>query len=172
MNASLSRWINPLKNRIMLMIGRCVLTAVDDSTGYQVAQILAGDGEVLGKLLRLQNFGFTSYPKPGAAGVVAFVGGNRGNGLVLAMDDARYREKLQEGEAAVYNAFGAKVVLKVDGSIVATPAPGKPFKVSGNFEASGTIHSDIDVTAGITNTSLKTHVHPDPVSGFTGAPTP
>jgi phage gp45-like len=172
MNADLLRWITPLKNRVMLMLARFVLTGLDDSTDYQVAQIRTGDKEVLGGLLRLQNFGFTSRPKPGGAGIAGFIGGNRDHGVVLVLDDGRYRVRLQEGEAAVYNAFGAKVVLKADGSIEATPAAGQPFKVNGPIQASGIIHSDIDVTASITNTSLKTHVHPDPLSGFTGAPTP
>lgn len=174
MNASMLRWIAPLKNRVMLMIGRCVLTSLDDSTGYQVAQISVGKEEIVGRNIHLQNFGFTSRPQPGAAGFVAFVGGNRGNGIVLALDDARYRIKVEEGEAALYNAFGAKVVLKLDGSIEVTPKIGQPFKVNGPIQATGVIHSDIDVTASVTNTSLKTHVHasPGPVPGPTGVATP
>lgn len=155
----LNRWANPIKTRVMLMIGRCVLTALDDSTGYQVAQVRTGENEIASGLIRIQNFGFTSRPKSGAAGIAAFVGGNRDHGILLAVDDARYRPKVSEGEAAVYSAFGAKIVLKTDGSIEATPATGQSFKVVGPITASGIIHSDLDITAGVTNTSLKTHVH-------------
>jgi phage baseplate assembly protein V len=169
----LNRWANPIKTRVMLMIGRCVLTALDDSTGYQVAQVRAGENEIASGLIRIQNFGFTSRPKPGAAGIAAFIGGNRDHGVLLAVDDARYRVKVAEGEAAVYSAFGAKIVLKADGSIEATPASGQSFKVVGPITASGVIHSDLDITAGALNTSLVLHTHAGgTISGSTGVPNP
>ncbi|WP_431477838.1 phage baseplate assembly protein domain-containing protein [Massilia eburnea] len=59
-----------------------------------------------------RNTGFTSVPKPGAEGVVVFVGGNRDHGLVIAVEDRRFRLKgLASGEVAIYDDQGQKVHL-------------------------------------------------------------
>lgn len=93
----------PLRRRVRLMVSRAVLTAVNDAGGIQGVQVKLLEGEVRDGVERFQNYGFTGSPLPGAEGVMVCVGGDRDHGIVIAMDDRRYRIKgLQPGEVAVY----------------------------------------------------------------------
>jgi len=163
---------NPILNRLANLISRVVLSRVDDSKKMQAVQLTALDGETRENVERVQNYGFTSVPLAGAEGVAVFVGGYRDHGLVVAMDDRRYRPTgLQAGEVALYSSGGTKVLLKANGDVEITPASGS-VKVIGDVLA-GTI-------------SLKNHTHPHgglatnatvglagpaTITGSTGAPT-
>lgn len=93
----------PLRRRVRLMVSRAVLAAVNDAGGIQVVQVKLLEGEVRDGVERMQNYGVSSVPLPGAEGVMVCVGGDRDHGIVIAMDDRRYRIKgLQAGEVAVY----------------------------------------------------------------------
>lgn len=110
--------IRALQNRIMMLIGRCVLEAVNDGGGIQTikASLLAGENR--DGMEHFQNYGFTSVPFAGAEGVVVFPGGNREHGLVIAIDDRRFRLKgLKNGEVAMYTDQGDKIHIKRGGSI-------------------------------------------------------
>lgn len=95
--------VGPLRRRVRLMISRAVLAAVNDAGGIQLVQVKLLDGEVRDGVERLQNYGFTSVPKAGAEGLMACVSGDRDHGIIVSMDDRRYRPKsLQPGECAMY----------------------------------------------------------------------
>ncbi|OHD24777.1 MAG: hypothetical protein A2Y38_07775 [Spirochaetes bacterium GWB1_59_5] len=105
----------PLARRVRLMVGRAVLTLVDDSLKLQGLQVRLLDGELRSDVERMQEYGFTSHPHPGAEAAVVFVGGSRDHGLVIAVDDRRYRLKaLAAGEVAFYDDQGQAVHLKRD----------------------------------------------------------
>lgn len=109
----LERWITPLKRRVMLMIGKAVLTVIKDSTDLQTVQINLGNDEIIDDVECMQNFGFTSNPEAGAQAIVLFVGGNRDHPVVITADDARYRPKnLDSGDSAMYNSTGTKITLE------------------------------------------------------------
>ena len=113
--------IAPLKRRVLLMVGRAVLTAVKDSTKTQGLQIKLFDGEVRDDVERFQNYGLTSVPEEGAEALVLFLGGNRDHGVVVAVEDRRYRPKgLKPGEVCVYHKNGDKILLKDGNEIEAT----------------------------------------------------
>ena len=102
----------PLARRVHLMVARGVLALVNDVTKMQDVQVKLLSGETR-DMERFQNYGFTSQPHPGAEVAAVFVGGNRDHGLVLAIDDRRYRHKdLLTGEVAIYTAEGDSVVMK------------------------------------------------------------
>lgn len=125
--------IAQLKNIIMLLVGRCVVAAVGDTTKMQTMQITLSADEDR-EVERFQNYGFTSVPKTGAEGLALAVGGDRGHTVVIAVDDRRYRLKaLSSGEVAVYNNTGSSVVLKADGSIEILPA------LTGKLRLGGTL---------------------------------
>lgn len=114
----LRKLIAPLHRRIMLSIARGVVKVVDDSKGLQKVQITLLADEVADKLERVQQYGFTSKPKAGAEAVALFLGGNRDHGVVIAVDDRRYRLKgLADGEVALYTDTDSKIVLKNGGKI-------------------------------------------------------
>ena len=107
-----------LRNRVMLMLGRAVLSAISDGGGVQVVQATLLEDEIRGDLERFQEYGFTSVPLPGAEALVAFIGGNRDHGVVVAVEDRRYRMcGLKGGEVAIYTDEGDFAHFKRDNNI-------------------------------------------------------
>jgi phage baseplate assembly protein V len=128
MNLSdLGRFLNPLKARVANMVARGVLARADDSTTLQTSQLTLQEGEVRDGLERFQNYGFTSFPRAapadgrGAEAAVIFVGGRRDHGLVIAIDDRRFRLKnLEEGEVALYSDEGDSIIFRRGNKLVVT----------------------------------------------------
>lgn len=105
--------IDPLRVRIMTAISRAVLESIDDTQGIQLVKVSLMAGEVRDNIERMQNYGFTSFPKSGAECACLFVGGNREHGLVVSIDDRRFRLKsLAEGEVALYTDEGDRIHFK------------------------------------------------------------
>lgn len=103
--------LRDLGNRVMMMFARGVLRAVSDSGGRQQLQVELLKDELRDGLERMQNYGMTSHPLGGDV-AVAFLGGNREKGIVLVVDDRRYRlTTLKPGEVALYDDLGNKVEL-------------------------------------------------------------
>ena len=100
----------PLRRRVLLTIGRAVVTLIDDRERRQILQLHALRGEILDRVERFQDYGITSVPLPpddaGAAeAVLLAVGGNRQHPLALAVADRRYRPAgLAPGEVCLYTA--------------------------------------------------------------------
>lgn len=118
MIAQLSKLLEPLKRKLSLIVGRGVIQLTTDETANQRAQASLLAGEVRDGLERFQEYGFTSRPLPGAEAVVLFPGGNREFGLIVAVEDRRYRLKsLAEGEVCLYTDEGDKIHLKRGGLI-------------------------------------------------------
>jgi len=119
MEAAFARMLSPLARRMRLMVSRAVLKVVDDSLKLQGLQVqLLGD-ELRDVVERFQNYGLTSHPLPGAEGVYLSVGGARDHGVVICVDDRRYRLRgLEEGEVAIYDDLGQKVHLTRAGMVV------------------------------------------------------
>ena len=190
MMATFNKLIDPLRRRVRLMIGRAVLAAADDSKGIQLVQVKLLDGEVGDGVERMQNYGYTSVPKVGAEGVMVCVSGDRTHGIVVVMDDRRYRLKnLQPGEVALYTDEGDTIVMKrgrkievTAGAEVTVTAP--VVKVEASTKVTLTtplveMTQDLSVggsitAAGVTadGISLTTHAHGGvtPGGGNTGGP--
>jgi phage baseplate assembly protein V len=129
---AINKMIAPLRLRVANMVARAVVQLVDDSVKVQLLQLGVLSEETREGVERVQNYGFTSVPLPGAEAVVVFVGGQRDHGLAVAVDDRRYRLKsLQAGEVAMYHKDGARVVLKADGSIEITAKSGSNVVLNG-----------------------------------------
>lgn len=115
------RGLARVANRMRMLIARAVVRLVNDAGGIQVLQVSALKGETRAQLERFQEYGFTSHPLPGAEAVVLFPGGDRAHGLVLAVDDRRYRLRaLAPGEVALYTDEGDTIVFKRDRKIEIT----------------------------------------------------
>ena len=127
--SQLNRWIAPLKKRVSVMVSKALVSAVTDTGGLQLVQISVLKDELEDNVERLQNYGFTSSPKTGSEAIVLFIGGNTDHGVVIAVDDSRYRLKLQDGEVAVYDHNGSSIVMKSSGDVEVTSVG--TFKVNG-----------------------------------------
>ncbi len=107
------RAISDVRRRVMMALARGVVQTVQDGPKMQTLQASFLADEIRSGMEHPQNYGFTSNPHPGAECVAAFLGGNRDHGVVLVVDDRRYRLKaLAPGEVAIYTDEGDKIVLK------------------------------------------------------------
>ncbi|MEW5942530.1 MAG: phage baseplate assembly protein V [Pseudomonadota bacterium] len=103
MSREIAKMLAPLSRRLRLMASRAVLSLISDATGMQIVQVKLLNGEVRDGIERVQNYGFTSVPLPGAEAIFLSLGGDRDHGIVITADDRRYRVKgLQGGEVAIY----------------------------------------------------------------------
>lgn len=111
--SDLLKFIDPIRKRIMNMFSRGVVLEINDSAGIQRVKASLYADEIQSKLERIQNYGFTSNPQKGSEAIVLFHSGNRDHGVVLAIDDRRFRVKnLQEGEVAFYSDEGDTIIFK------------------------------------------------------------
>ncbi|RJX18969.1 MAG: phage baseplate assembly protein V [Desulforudis sp.] len=122
------RLTQTIKNKIFLMVGRAILAAVNNTDSTQMVQLELLDGEVVTDIERMQEYGFETFPEPGAEAVPLFVNGNRDQGVVLVIHDRRYRPTtLKEGEVMIYTKWkdigaghdvqlleGRKIVINAD----------------------------------------------------------
>ena len=172
--------IRDLSNRVMMMFARGVVRRVTDTNGRQQLQVELLKDELRDDIEHMQNYGFTSHAKGGDV-AVAFIGGNREQGIVLAVDDRRYRLVLQAGEVAMYDDLGNKVELLRDmvkvTAVQHTEVQAPTIKMIGEIEMVGNvkIQGNIDSTGTVTNNGKNigsTHQHGGVLSGpaNTGAP--
>lgn len=99
--------LKQLYRRVLLMINRAVVKRVRDNQGFQRMQLSLMADEIAENYERFQNYGFTTVPPIGSEAVVACVGGSRNHGLVIAVDNRKFRLKnLQSGEIALYTDEG------------------------------------------------------------------
>src|SRR6185369_12000596 len=95
--------LRDLVRRTRMMVARTVLAGINDRPGIQAVQIRLLAGEAKSNVPHMQSYGFTSVPHAGAEGVALFISGDRGHGVVVCVDDRRYRiTDLQPGEVAIY----------------------------------------------------------------------
>lgn len=103
------------------LLARGVVESVDDSPMMRTVQAEFLPGDVREGLEHFEPYGFTSRVKKGAEAIGAFFNGDRSHGVVLVTADRRFRLHVEEGEVAVFDDQGQKVVLARDGIVVETP---------------------------------------------------
>lgn len=115
----LNRYLGPAMARVKGMVSRCVIKNVNDGAKVQTMDIGLLAGELRNGVERYQEYGFTSVPLPGMEAFVCFVGGERGNPVIVATGDRQFRIKsLESGEVCIYTDEGDKITLKRDHNIV------------------------------------------------------
>ena len=133
-----SRLIGKIKSKLMLMVGRSVLAAVDNSEQTQKVQVVAMYDETITGIERFQEYGFETRPAKDAEVLVVFINGNRDQGIAACVHDRRHRpQDLAEGDVAVYTsedggAGAHRIHLKKSGKetdIIADKITGKATEV-------------------------------------------
>lgn len=110
-----------MRRRFQMMVGRGVISSVDDGKLAQALQVELLADEAHDGVERFQDYGFTSVPYAGAEAVMVSVGGLRSHGIVVAIEDRRYRlTGLPAGEVALYDDQGQVVHLTRDGILIET----------------------------------------------------
>lgn len=95
------------------MLARAVVKLIGDSGGRQTAQLEVTKGELIDDVPRIQQYGLTGNPpSAGTDAIVIFLGGDREQGMIIAMENQAYRiAGLQTGEVALYDDLGNVVKL-------------------------------------------------------------
>lgn len=110
---SVKHIVAPLARRVALMVSRCSLNLINDTTPTQTAQAEFYDEEVHDDAEIWQHFGFSSHPPKGTEGVALFLGGERQSPLIVATENKDKRPlNLAEGETCVYSSCGDSFALK------------------------------------------------------------
>lgn len=177
-----ARMLRPLSRRIRLMVGRAVITALDDSGGMQVAQVRLLSGEVRDGVEILMQYGHSSLAPGKPEGVYFALGGDRDHGMLINVGTRSVRFKgLRPGESVLHDDQGQKVHLTREGIVIETPLPitlRTPQKVRVEaplLECTGEIKDRCD-TDGRTLESMRTaydgHTHREnDAGGETNTPT-
>lgn len=122
-------------------LGFCKNVMTNSSTPVQTLQVEVTNGELKDGAEHYEPFGFTSNPPAGSDGLIAFIGGDRSNAVVICMTGRGSRVTgLAEGDVAIYSQGGAVIKL-----------------VGGNIEIKGDVTVDGDVIAN--GISLTNHKH-------------
>lgn len=101
-----SRAVAPLKRKVLLMVGRAIITAVDDSKNIQELQISILADEVQEGVQHFQNYGFRSNPPKQTEAILLSIGGNRDNPVIIASENRNAKSvlpDLAEGESVWYH---------------------------------------------------------------------
>lgn len=110
---AIKKVVDPVKRTIISAIARAVIRSIDDSQKMQSAKVGILANVTKDNLEHFQSYGFTSVPLKGAEGVAVFPQGNQDHGILVCVDDRRYRMKgLSDGEVAVYTDEGDYVHFK------------------------------------------------------------
>jgi len=89
------------------LIGRALMRTINDATTRQTTQVEVTEGELIDDVERMQNYGMTSVPPAGSDATLLFLGGDRAQGIVIAMENQTLRIKdLLNGEVAIYDDKG------------------------------------------------------------------
>lgn len=116
---SLGRYLSPIKRSIFLLIGRALLTAINNSETYMKIQVESLKDEPITDMERPQNYGFESYPIVGnCEAFCVFINGNRDQGLALVVSDKNRPKDLNPGDVCLWNVKGDRFILdNTDGLI-------------------------------------------------------
>lgn len=120
--------------RLQLLVAQGVATLVGD----RVVQAIALDEEVV-KAQRVEPYGLSYMPKPGAQVYMLFPSGDRAQGLALIVGDRRYQVALESGEVALHDDDGNMVKLGRGGVIT--------IKASGSVDIQSPVlrHNGVNV---------------------------
>lgn len=102
----------------MSTIERGTITASKNNDQLRELQVQLQDNYVQDELEHLEPYGFSSEPHcdKQTDAMIAFLGNQRGHGIVLSITDRRYRiTQMKTGEVCIYDDKKRHVYLKQDG---------------------------------------------------------
>ncbi|WP_275346926.1 phage baseplate assembly protein domain-containing protein [Xenorhabdus bovienii] len=133
--------VKNLYRRAMMMLGLGRVTTCNDKGAIQQVQYQTVM-EVRDKTNRMAEFGFSSGLPAGADVILAFLGGDRSNAIVIGSNHQQYRHRaLNPGEVVVYNQWGLHILLTESG--ITVEAQGQPVTV--NNASTATINASTKV---------------------------
>jgi phage baseplate assembly protein V len=82
-------YLDRTARRVMSALAQGLVKVVNDSAGIQLMQVKFNPLQTIDNLPRCAEYGFTSNPPEDSDAVVAFAGGDRSNGVVIATGNAK-----------------------------------------------------------------------------------
>ncbi|MDR6102801.1 phage baseplate assembly protein V [Agrobacterium larrymoorei] len=115
------------------LVRRVAIKNIRDDGETQTASIEVADGIWRDNVEVAQQYGITSSaPEDGGLAIAIAVGGDEGDMIILPIGNPSSRlSGLEAGDAALYNKFGDRVVVRVGGGIEVTAAASITLKVGG-----------------------------------------
>jgi len=107
--------MNPIFRRLQLLFAHGKAALV----GHQKIQARVLEGEVLPNIDRIEPYGFSYRPKPGAQAYLLFPAGDRSYGVAIVIGDKQYNMQLEECEVALHDDEGNYVHIKRGGIVEA-----------------------------------------------------
>ena len=163
----MSRLLDRLQTKVSMIVGRGVISVINNTEKTQKFQVMFLANEIIDDIERFAEYGVKSFPKKGAQVAAVFKGGNRSNGLVIAVHDRRYEPT---------DGLEGEVIIYTDEDAVAQDAR-IHFKRGKIMELLGTLLSlGIAATAQFLVNQLfitsvyNSHKHPESGGGTTGVP--
>ncbi|WP_446469403.1 phage baseplate assembly protein domain-containing protein [Xenorhabdus stockiae] len=133
--------VKNLYRRAMMMLGLGRVTTCNDKGVIQQIQYQT-EMEVRDNTHRIAEFGFSSGLPANTDVVLAFLGGDRSNAVVIGSNHQQYRHQgLNPGEVVVYNQWGLHILLTESG--ITVEAKGQPVTV--NNAAKVTVNASTEV---------------------------
>lgn len=152
---AIRKTVEPLRRRIHLAIARAAVKGVSDEGARQRMQLSILRGETREGVERVQQYGMTSHPLPGAQAVIVCVGGNRDHPLVVCADDPRHRKTaLAQGEVCLYTDEGDFIhlrrgrVVEISTQTLIVKASQKVRFETPLFETTGSVAGTGNITSG------------------------
>lgn len=100
-------------SRILNMLAKALPRRISDSGKRQTMQVEVTKGELIDDVERMQQYGLSSNPPlAGTDCLVAFLGGNREQGVIIVAENRQFRlAGLESGEVALFDDLGNVVKL-------------------------------------------------------------
>ncbi|MEX3691890.1 phage baseplate assembly protein V [Paraburkholderia sp. BR14263] len=131
----------------MLVIGRGRVSTASDSGPVQLVQVQVNDLETIDNVRRLAEFGFTSMLPDGTDVVMAFIGGDRSNGVIVGSNHQQSRPTgLKAGESMLFSLDGKRVYMTASGGIE-IDAKGQPVVINNASDVTWTCTGKFKVIA-------------------------
>lgn len=113
----IQRILQPIKNKIFLMIGRAILSAIDSSGQTNLIQVKGLNSEVITDMEYPTPYGFEAKPTQGQV-VFVNVNGNRDQSIALIIHDRENKPTdLEDDETQLYSKFNNYVKCNKDAEV-------------------------------------------------------
>lgn len=117
MSSYIESTIQSIRNKIFTLIGRAILTAIDNSTKTATIQVTGLKGETITGIEYFSPYGFEGMPTEGQA-VIVFINGNRDQGIALNLHNRDERPTdLDDDEVEMWSKFDNYVKCNKNGEI-------------------------------------------------------
>lgn len=146
MSRAIAKILAPMQRRIRLVVSRAIVKLIDPDKKWQELQVVALKDEVLDGIEHVETYGLTSHPHKEAEAILLSQGGRRSNTIAIMVGDRRYRLKgLAEGQVALYDASGSKIVMNNDNTITMVASGG--IKMEADLDVTGKVTATGDVAS-------------------------